>query len=395
MSAGDDGMEPVQAGFIGAGNFIGAHHLLTARDSPLLAIAAIADLDESLLARHANRMPVGYTTTDYRRVLDDPSVELVIIGTKQDLHARLIVESLDAGKWVFCEKPMAETQAETEAVLAAEARNRGRLAVGFNRRFAPAYAQCKRLMQTVPRPWYVNYRLMYPNPTQPDGTDFYSQHERILYEGCHILDLVSWLLEAAPRRVFMTGDRRRNNCCLLDYADGSQVSFMCGSMGSYCLWKEYMEVFGTWVGITISDFTDMRVRGFEGEFDRVYPPHLGEHADSILTHGFDFYEAYKVERMYEAREAYRSRYGMAIEHVRRPTPPGFEISQYGPEHPDLWGFIPDKGWVQSLEHFADSLRRQTAPENADGAAGALSTRLALALLRSLDTGQAVTLEAEG
>ena len=76
---------------------------------------------------------------------------------------------------------------------------------------------------------------MYPNPTKRGEKDFYSTHERILYEGSHILDLVCWLLDAEPQRVFMTGDRLVNNCCILDFAEGSQVSFMCGSMGSYLL----------------------------------------------------------------------------------------------------------------------------------------------------------------
>jgi len=382
-------MAKVQVGFIGAGNFISAHHLLTVRDSEIMEIRAIADLDEERLQKHAANMLVAYTTTDYQKLLVDADVDMVVVGTKQDLHARFIVESLDAGKWVLCEKPMAETAEETQAVLAAEVRNPGRLAVGFNRRFSPAYADAKRLMQTIARPWYINYRLMYPNPTKRDKTDFYSTHERILYEGCHILDLVCWFLDAEPRRVFMTGDRLINNCCILDYADGSQVSFMCGSMGSYSFWKEYMEVFAEWTAIAVSDFVDMRVRGFEGEFDRAYPPHLGEHAEEVRKWGFDFYEAYKVDQMLGGRASYKENYGMDIVPVRRPTPFPFEASDFGPVHPDLWGFIPDKGWIPAVEHFAQCFLNDAEPGNADGRAGALATDLALALLESLETGQAV------
>jgi len=381
-------MKRARVGFIGAGTFVSAHHLLTVRDSEIMDIHAIADLDEERLASHAAKMKVGYTTTNYKQILADPDVDIVVVGTKQDLHARMIVESLDAGKWIFCEKPMAETTEETEAVLAAENRNPGRLAVGFNRRFAPAYAEAKRLMKSVPRPWFVHYRLMYPNPDKSAGTSFYATHERILYEGCHILDLISWLMETPPERVFMTGDRLLNNSCILEYADGSQVSFMCGSMGSYCLWKEYIELFGYYTAITVSDFVDMRVRGFEGEFDRVFPPHLGEHADEVMKYGFDFYEAYKVQQMLPG-DGLRDEFGMVIEQIKRPVPPAFDITKYGPVHPDLWGFIPDKGWIQSLEHFAQSFLNGTEPMNADGKAGALSTRIALALLDSLKTGQVV------
>ena len=102
-------MRQARIGFIGAGAFISHIHLVTARHSPIMEIRAIADLNEDLLARHSAESPVGYTTTDYHRLLADPEVDIVVIGTKQDLHARMIVESLDAGKWVLCEKPMAQT----------------------------------------------------------------------------------------------------------------------------------------------------------------------------------------------------------------------------------------------------------------------------------------------
>ena len=379
-------MKKARVGFIGAGNFISANHLLTVRDSSRMEIAAIADLDEERLAKHQARMKIGYVTTDYKKVLADPDIDIIIIGTKQDLHAKMIIESLDAGKWVLCEKPMAENEEECQAVLAAEKRNKGKLAIGFNRRFAPAYAEAKRLMKDIPRPWYINYRLMYPNPHKQGEKSFYSTHPRILYEGCHILDLISWLLEDTPTRVFMTGDRILNNCCILEYRDRSQVSFMCGSMGSYGLWKEYMEIFGTYTSITIQDFVDMRVRGIPGGKDRLFAPYLGEHAAEVLTWGFDFYEMYKSKELMKNDTAYQDEYQMFINPVQRPLALPFEVEKYGKVHPDLWGFVPDKGWTWSVEDFAACFLDGRKPLNADGEAGKLATEIALRLLASLETG---------
>ena len=377
-------------GFIGAGNFISSYHLLTATNSEQMEIRAIADIDEERLEQHAKRVTAGYTTTDYRELLSDEAIDIVIVGTKQNLHAKLIIESLNADKWVFCEKPMAETEEESEAVLAAEAAHPGRLAIGFNRRFAPAYADAKRLMQCVERPWYLNYRLMYPNPDNTPES-YYRTRERILYEGCHILDLVCWFLDAVPVRVFMTGDRFLNNCCILEFDDDSRVSFMCGSMGSTCLWKEYMEVFAAYRAVTVSEFTDMRVRGFEGEFDRLYPPYLGEHAAAVMKYGFDFFETYLVESWWRTRQEEREREPrFTLEKVRRPIAPAFDVSAYHSVHPDLWAFCCDKGHVQSLEHFVKCFLDGKEPENADGRAGALSTRMAHALLQSLESGQPVS-----
>ena len=381
-------MKMARIGFIGAGNFISAFHLLTVRDCPFMKIAAVADLDEAKLRKHSDRMPIGYTTTDYRRLLDDPDIDIVIIGTKQDLHAKLIVESLDAGKWVLCEKPMAETIEETKAVLAAEKRAKGKLAIGFNRRFAPAYREAKRIMSAAPRPWFMHYRLMWPSAESKGPGSFYWNHEHILYEGSHILDLANWMLDSAPSKVYMTGERMKNNCCILSYPDGSQVTFMTGGLGTYCLWKEYMELFAAFRTITVSDFIDMRVRGVEGEFDRLHGTYMGEHAADVKKYGFDFFEAYHTARVMEGAENWR-KLGMTMESVRRPLTVPFDVTTFKHENPDCWSFIPNKGWKQAVEHFANCFLNGETPGNADGRAGALSTQIALDLLRSLDSGQAV------
>lgn len=381
-------MKQVKIGFIGVGDFIVKNHLLTARDSRIMKIRALADLDEERLEQYSSKMDVDYTTTDYKQILDDPEIDMVIIGTKQHLHAKMIIESLEAGKWVFCEKPMSETEQDNNAILTAEERNPGRLAIGFNRRFAPAYVKAKSLMQMVKRPWFIYYRLMWPCPEQYAG--YYANQPHILYEGTHILDLACWLLDSAPKRVFMSGDMLRNNCCILDYEDGSRVSLICGSMNSPALWKEYMEIFGYYNAITISDFIDMRVRGFQGISDQIFAPQLNEHIDEVKKYGFDFYEAYRVKEELERRHDTLPS-DVIVEPVKRPVPYNFDLSKFFHENVDLWAFFPDKGWVQSLEHFADCFLRDAKPCNADGKAGALSTKIALRLIESCNSGKPVNL----
>ena len=111
-------MKKVNIGFIGAGAFISATHLQTAGAADFINIRAIADLNEELLSKHSSEYSITYTTTDYKQLLNDPEIDIVVIGTKQELHAELIVESLDAGKWVWCEKPMCETEEEAKQILA-------------------------------------------------------------------------------------------------------------------------------------------------------------------------------------------------------------------------------------------------------------------------------------
>lgn len=369
-------------GFIGAGNFITAHHLHTAGRSERMSVHAICDIDEARLARHDAEYHPEFVTADYRRILEDPDVDIVVVGTKQDLHARMIIEALDAGKWVFCEKPMAETAEDSDRVLDAEMRASGRLGIGLNRRFAPAYARLKKLLKTQKAPVYINYRLMFPNPIKQHG--FYAGKERILYEGTHIFDLVCWLLESEPTSVYMTGDLYLHNICVLEFPGGSRVSFTCGSMGSYLLWKESIEVFSGTASVTVSDFVDMRVRGYPGEFDSVYPAHLGELAEEIRRHGFDYYEVCRGEDMKQIAEDPT----MTYERVLRPGR-DFGDNPFQKKTDYKSCLVPDKGWVQSLEHFADCFLNGRVPETADGKAGALSTNIALHAIESLKRRQPV------
>lgn len=382
-------MANVRVGFIGAGQFITASHLPAVTGSSFMQAAVIADINPTILEKHKVSLPRTRFTTDYREVLSDPNVDVVVIGTRQDLHAKLIIESLDAGKWVYCEKPMAETPVEIKAVLAAESRNQGRLAIGLNRRFAPAYTDAKKLLQQAPRPWFINYRLMAPHLTTGEKDDFYRDRPRIIYEGCHILDLVCWFLDAIPVRVFMTGDRKRNNCCILEFADGSNVSFLCGSIGSFCLTKEYMEVFAQGYSIAISDFVDMRVRGFAGQYDKQFPLDGGAYAEQIREFGFDYYEICRTkEILYNAESmSLIGNAGMVIEEVRRPANLARQeaVAAYR-ELKQPYYDSPDKGRKQALEHFARCFLTGETPQTSDGAAGARSTLIGLALLKSLESG---------
>ena len=381
----------VNVGFIGAGSFVSGYHLLTARDSELMKIRAIADISKETLELQQKKFKPDYVTTDYKEVLADPEIDMVIIGTKHDLHAKLIIESLEANKWVFCEKPMAQDDQESRAVIEAVEKSTGKLAIGFNRRFAPAHRDMKKLIQSVKRPWFLYYRQMCPYVSK---AKFYYTQPHILYEGTHILDLVCWLFDDVPVRVNMTGDFT-DNSVQLEFKDGSQVLFLCGTMSSFLYWKEQLEFCAEHHAINIADMVDMRVRGWEGEFDRLYSPYLDEKKEEVFKYGFDFYDTLRSELIYRQTD-FINQYNIPIEHVNRPAPSPlpYDIEKYDKSNPELQIFFPDKGWRQSLEHFAECFLSGKEPENASGIDGALSTELAVALMKSLELGQRVEFKSQ-
>ncbi|MFI4912335.1 MAG: Gfo/Idh/MocA family protein [Sedimentisphaeraceae bacterium JB056] len=387
-------MRKAKIGIIGAGHFVRGHHLETARKSDLMEIRAVADIIPERLNKFTEIAPIGYTTFDYKKLLDDEEIDIVIIGTKQDLHAKMIVESLDAGKWVYCEKPMSQNEEESQMVLDAEKRNPGKLAIGFNRRFSPAIQKIRQLMANEKRPWYIDYILMSPALDYNKPGSYYANQPRILYEGCHILDLLCWMLGTAPSSVYMTGNIH-NNCCIIGFDDGSQVSFTCGSTGSWCLYKEMMHIFCDYKSIAMTDFIDLKIRGFKGEFDKVYPPFEEEYKQDVLKYGYDYWEALTNKRAIEYKdekystEKYYKQYGIYTEKIKRPVPIPKEPVDYGFSDPEFLVLHPDKGWKNALEHFVECFITNQEPENANGSSGYLSTLLAEKLLESMHTGKPI------
>ena len=130
--------DPVRIGLIGPRGFgafcAGAYHAADAA-----RVVAFAGRDASNLRLLADQYGVPRTYTDWREMLHDPDVEVVHIVTPPDRHAEMAVAALEAGKHVFVEKPLATTDEDARAILAAADRA-GKLAgINFVMRYDPLY----------------------------------------------------------------------------------------------------------------------------------------------------------------------------------------------------------------------------------------------------------------
>ena len=86
----------------------------------------------------------GYNaTSDLDKILDDPQIPLVFVTSSNDAHKMLTISALNKGKAVMCEKPMANTLADAEAMVAAAEKNNGWLQIGFELRYSHLYVQIK------------------------------------------------------------------------------------------------------------------------------------------------------------------------------------------------------------------------------------------------------------
>ncbi|MBO4513707.1 MAG: Gfo/Idh/MocA family oxidoreductase [Victivallales bacterium] len=380
----------VQIGFIGAGAFISAHHLKTAGETPFIEIRAIADLNEELLAAHKAHYDIGYTTGDYRKLLEDDDIDLIVIGTRQDTHAKLIVEALDAGKWVWCEKPMCEKPEEEDQVIAAEKRARGRLAIGFNRRFAPAIQEARRLLEKLPRPWIINYLLQSNGGYKARAKDtFYHERPHIIYEGCHILDLATYIMGAPPKRVFMSGTEDENDIVILEYPDGSRfVLVITSHAGANLLEKEAMEILTPGGAISLRDFIDMRVRGIPGEHDRLFLPERTPYGPELQKWGYSYWEALTSRFVEPDIDISPGIVPVKLAQTEQPFLKDIEAA-FAPHRNSPWqmrNFVCDKGWIDAFRHFAKAFLEGSKPMTADGQAGKLANDIGFTLLQSKKTG---------
>jgi predicted dehydrogenase len=145
------GVGMVGYAFMGAAHSQGWRTVGRAFDLPLRPVmAAISGRDGGAVRAAADRLGWAAVETDWRALIERDDVQLVDIGAPGDLHAPIAIAALRAGKHVLCEKPLANTVAEAEAMAAAAAAARagGQVAmVGFNYRRVPAIALARRLVE--------------------------------------------------------------------------------------------------------------------------------------------------------------------------------------------------------------------------------------------------------
>src|ERR1700712_5994531 len=104
-------------------------------------LTALAGRNEVAAQAAADRMGWNSIETDWRRLIERDDIDLIDICTPGDTHAEIAIAALKAGKHVLCEKPLANTVAEAEAMAAAAAEATGAVAMcGFTYRRTPALA---------------------------------------------------------------------------------------------------------------------------------------------------------------------------------------------------------------------------------------------------------------
>ena len=254
-------------GIIGAGNFTSMTMLpvLTEINAPLYSIASAAGLTGTTLAK---KHKIGNSTTDYKSILNDPNIDLVIITTRHNEHAKMVRESLEAGKHVFVEKPLALNKEELNSIIKAYKGDKT-LTVGFNRRFSPHMQKAKQLTGNV----QMNVIATMNAGNIPANVwvhDMKVGGGRIVGEACHYMDLITFLTGSKIKSVCMNAmgvnpqANTDNASILLEYENGSTGVINYFSNGSKAYSKERIEVYAQDRTIITDNFRVTEGYGFNG-----------------------------------------------------------------------------------------------------------------------------------
>jgi myo-inositol 2-dehydrogenase / D-chiro-inositol 1-dehydrogenase len=130
-------------GVIGAGRIGKVHVETLATRIPQVTVVGVADVNVTEAQNLASRFQIKTATADYRHLLDDPAIHAVAICSATDTHSTLIIEAAQAGKHIFCEKPIDFDITRIDAVLKAVDQAGVKFQVGFNRRFDPNYMRVR------------------------------------------------------------------------------------------------------------------------------------------------------------------------------------------------------------------------------------------------------------
>ena len=229
----------IGVGVVGAGgtNIATSAHLPAMELVPEVEVIALCDVNEDGVREYAERFGTD-AYTDYAAMLEREDIDMVQVCTPDQLHAEHTIQAAEAGKHVLCQKPMALSMDEAHAMRNAVARAGVKFQCCQNMRWMPRSLRLKQLIDggAIGDPVYGRYSTkgrFFPYPED----SFYRKKGsggQFVHNGMHIVDLLSWLMNALPSQVYgMTTQHYPTDDRLdTDNYTTSQMRFDNGALGA-------------------------------------------------------------------------------------------------------------------------------------------------------------------
>jgi predicted dehydrogenase len=190
----------LRLGIIGCGRVTTMFHLRAIEEVKGVSVAAVADMDESRMGDVMNKSGAARGYLDYGELLGDPDVDAVAVNTPPRFHEDMVIEAMEAGKHVLCEKPLSRSVEGLERIL--EAQGDGGLVVMplHNYGFTPALETAEKILKADEIGKVSKISLSFDNNLRSYGskTDFRLEERYSIVEDIlpHVLSVVHVLVDS-------------------------------------------------------------------------------------------------------------------------------------------------------------------------------------------------------
>lgn len=245
-------MSVINVGLIGCGGFVRHTHLANFLANKRFRLYATVDVNLEAARQIAEESGAAYSTDEVDRVFRDPEIEMVFICTPHFNHAELAVQAAQAGKHIYCEKPLGLTEDDCRSVSEAVREAGVKYIGGYNRAMAPFTKQARAILAPLNAPMLIVHRIADWNPYSTGWLlDEHLSGGRIVGEGGHAVDMICRLTGQDPVRVYAEGGNfaepsptgaADSTLINLGFADGSAGVIMLSSVGSNAFPKEEIQI---------------------------------------------------------------------------------------------------------------------------------------------------------
>lgn len=255
----------IKCGIIGAGRIGKLHAENIVANIKSVEVTAIADLYPDTIRDWAAELGIKKVYAEYRELLQDPEIDAVLVCSSTNTHSQITIEAAQAGKHIFCEKPIDYDVARIHAALDAVAKAEVKFQVGFNRRFDHNFGKTRELVQAG-KIGDVHIVKVTSRDPEPPSLDYVKVSGGLFLDmTIHDFDMVRYLTGSEVEEVYATA------AVLVDPAIGEvgdvdtaviSLKFKNGALGvidnsrkAVYGYDQRVEVFGSQGNITVSNDT--------------------------------------------------------------------------------------------------------------------------------------------
>lgn len=254
--------DQVNIGVIGAGNYASTMLLPFLKDKVnFIGMATATGINAK---DKAKKFGFNYATTDYRKMLSDENINTVLIATRHNQHAKMVVEALNEKKNVYVEKPLALSTQELKAIGESYSTNKQVLMVGYNRRFSGSIQYLKKQLNKN-NSYSIYYQVNAGFIPMDKWYQFPEQGGRIIGEVGHFVDTLQYLLDSEPVEVFANSTsvegmpEQDNSFISIKFKNGSTcvIAYLADGEKKYA--KEKIFITGYRTNIEFDNFKSVTV----------------------------------------------------------------------------------------------------------------------------------------